>query len=230
MHDHTAGVISAEETVRALARLVRARGGTILEDRRVLALRPQPDAVAVETSSGPLAADRVIVAAGAWSRELVPWLPVTVTRQTVAYFALPFPAASLPVWVRFDAPGASSYGLPEVDRGAIKLARHEVNLRHDDPDANPNPNPNPDLSALLSATLSAPSASLVATDTCLYTATADEEFIVRASPDDPRIIVGSACSGHGFKFAPLTGRALAELAVHGTTDYWKSGSSSTSTM
>jgi sarcosine oxidase len=46
--------------------------------------------------------------------------------------------------------------------------------------------------------------------TCLYTNTPDESFVLeRHGP----IVVGSACSGHGFKFVPLIGRRLAELAV-----------------
>ena len=46
-------------------------------------------------------------------------------------------------------------------------------------------------------------------ETCLYTNTADEEFVLERRG---RIVVGSACSGHGFKFAPIVGRTLAALA------------------
>jgi sarcosine oxidase len=45
--------------------------------------------------------------------------------------------------------------------------------------------------------------------TCLYTSTPDEVFVLdRAGP----VIVASPCSGHGFKFAPLVGRLVADLA------------------
>ncbi len=45
--------------------------------------------------------------------------------------------------------------------------------------------------------------------TCLYTSTPDEVFVLdRAGP----VIVASPCSGHGFKFAPLIGRLVADLA------------------
>jgi sarcosine oxidase len=47
-------------------------------------------------------------------------------------------------------------------------------------------------------------------DTCLYTSTVDEEFVFERRG---RVVVGSACSGHGFKFAPAVGRRLAELAL-----------------
>jgi sarcosine oxidase len=45
----------------------------------------------------------------------------------------------------------------------------------------------------------------------------NEDFLIDRLPTDPRIVVGSACSGHGFKFAPLFGKALAELSLKGKT-------------
>ena len=50
----------------------------------------------------------------------------------------------------------------------------------------------------------------VETQTCLYTTTADESFILERRG---RVVVGSACSGHGFKFAPAIGARLASLAL-----------------
>ena len=47
-------------------------------------------------------------------------------------------------------------------------------------------------------------------DTCFYTTTPDESFVLERHG---RIVVGSACSGHGFKFAPVTGARLANLAA-----------------
>jgi len=51
--------------------------------------------------------------------------------------------------------------------------------------------------------------SPLASQTCLYTNTADESFVLERHG---RVVVGSACSGHGFKFAPAVGRTLAALA------------------
>jgi sarcosine oxidase len=47
----------------------------------------------------------------------------------------------------------------------------------------------------------------------------DGDFILDRLPESPRIIVASPCSGHGFKFAPVIGEILADLAVTGRTDY-----------
>lgn len=53
-------------------------------------------------------------------------------------------------------------------------------------------------------------------ETCRYTLTPDEDFIIDRHPRDPRITIISACSGHGFKFAPLFGEAVADLSTHQT--------------
>jgi sarcosine oxidase len=55
---------------------------------------------------------------------------------------------------------------------------------------------------------------LLAAETCVYTNTADEQFVLERHG---RVVVGSACSGHGFKFAPAVGRTLAALAYDAAT-------------
>jgi sarcosine oxidase len=45
----------------------------------------------------------------------------------------------------------------------------------------------------------------------------DEHFIVDRLPDDPRIAFAAGLSGHGFKFTPVLGQALADLVLDGQT-------------
>jgi sarcosine oxidase len=52
----------------------------------------------------------------------------------------------------------------------------------------------------------------VGAETCVYTTTPDESFVLERRG---RVVVGSACSGHGFKFAPAVGTRLADLALQG---------------
>ena len=44
----------------------------------------------------------------------------------------------------------------------------------------------------------------------MYTTTPDEHFILERRG---KVVIGSACSGHGFKFAPAVGSRLAALAT-----------------
>ncbi|MCS7050537.1 MAG: FAD-dependent oxidoreductase, partial [Thermomicrobium sp.] len=48
---------------------------------------------------------------------------------------------------------------------------------------------------------------------CLYTMTPDHHFLIDRHPAHSQVILCSACSGHGFKFAPAIGELLADLAI-----------------
>ena len=52
---------------------------------------------------------------------------------------------------------------------------------------------------------------------CLYTNTPDFHFVIDVHPTVPGVAFASACSGHGFKFAPVIGEILANLALTGST-------------
>jgi len=49
--------------------------------------------------------------------------------------------------------------------------------------------------------------------TCKYTNTPDEDFIIDFHPQNKNIIIASPCSGHGFKFASVTGKILCDMAT-----------------
>ena len=55
--------------------------------------------------------------------------------------------------------------------------------------------------------------------TCIYTSTPDNHFIIGAYPSDPRITIAAGFSGHGFKFASVIGKVLAEIATTGSTQW-----------
>ena len=54
---------------------------------------------------------------------------------------------------------------------------------------------------------------------CLYTVAPGEDFIIGMHPDEPRIVLGSPCSGHGFKHSAAVGEALAEMALQGRSRF-----------
>ena len=54
---------------------------------------------------------------------------------------------------------------------------------------------------------------------CLYTNAPDGHFVIGALPGWPNLTLVSACSGHGFKFAPVIGEVVADLVLDGRTDY-----------
>jgi sarcosine oxidase len=60
---------------------------------------------------------------------------------------------------------------------------------------------------------------LRAAETCLYTMTPDNTFIIDRLPGFPQILIASPCCGHGFKFSPVVGEIVADLVTRGTTDH-----------
>jgi sarcosine oxidase len=53
----------------------------------------------------------------------------------------------------------------------------------------------------------------------MYTLTPDEHFVIAKHPAHPQVVLASPCSGHGFKFTPVIGEVLADLAMHGRTNH-----------
>ncbi|MGA7487406.1 MAG: FAD-dependent oxidoreductase, partial [Xanthobacteraceae bacterium] len=116
------------------------------------------------------------------------------------------------------------YGIPPQGGGgigaAIKVAKHHHRNETVDPDAYDRTVSAQDealIRAAISEHLPAANGRLVAAATCLYTMTPDGHFLIDRLPGAPNIILASPCSGHGFKFAPVIGEILADLATTGTT-------------
>lgn len=203
------GVIAAERSVAALLRVALARGVELIEHQRVTRLEVGDDSVRALTEHAIFEAPVAVVTAGGWARPLLATagieLPVRVTRETVAFFELV--AEPPPPLVEWGTP--SAYSLPSPGQG-IKAAQH---IAGPVTDADDEGGPSSASVQIVTEWIqrrfpnTSPTPHLI--ETCLYTNTEDESFIVeRHGP----IVVGSPCSGHGFKFAPLIGERLADLA------------------
>jgi sarcosine oxidase len=111
------------------------------------------------------------------------------------------------------------YGFPTLDGTSMKIARH-----HDgeptDPDTVRRAVSDADLEplrAFAGSYLHGVTRIVTKTAVCMYTNTPDRHFVIDLHPDDSRIVVISACSGHGFKFAPVIGEIAADLVRDGRT-------------
>lgn len=192
-----------------------------MENTEVTKLERAEHELRLHTPRGVYRCGRLAVTAGAWMGRLVPELSsrLQVAHQDVGYFAIEG-AKETPVWVYCAQQGDSFYGLPEFRRPGMKVARHRTGAEGDQPDR-PIATQMPaevreELDEFVGTQFAHP-ASCVGYEACLYTNTVNEDFILDHHPEDERIVLGSACSGHGFKFGPLTGRILAELLLEGAT-------------
>lgn len=224
LDDRTAALVASADTMASLARLVANAGVELREHTEVQAIDASREPIRVETSAGSFETERLVVTAGPWTPRLVPALArhLSVARQTVGYFRLtgsPEDSAPgvFPVWSYLADEGDHGYyGLPEFQRDGVKVARHITSGADDDPDEHPDGTPEEALAELrrfLARRFTSPVRSLSGWESCLYTNTATEDFIIDNHPDHPEIVIGAGFSGHGFKFGPLTGRILAELSL-----------------
>jgi sarcosine oxidase len=197
------GVLRAEPAVAAFQAIARAAGAELRMDERVLAVAPDGDGVCVATERGE----------------------VRVTRQVLAWFtpvrhAAQFAADRLPVFL-LQNPNGVFYGFP-ADAIGVKVAKHHHFDEAIDPDTCDRTVSAADEAVIriaLKAHLPDANGRLAAARTCIYTMTPDGDFILDRLPGCPRIIVASPCSGHGFKFAPVIGDILADLATMGHTEH-----------
>jgi sarcosine oxidase len=194
LHVHEAGVVFAD---RARHAFLEATGVDVEANRRI-------------ESADELDADVVVVTAGPWVRELVPDLPVTVTRETLAYFRREGPPPPSIVDLDAETGGHGMYSLYDPVYG-LKAGAHHAGAEAD-PDGVGEPDPAivERIASWVRERFPDVDPEPVEAQACLYTTTADQSFILERRD---RVVVGSACSGHGFKFAPAVGRRLAALAL-----------------
>ena len=181
--------------------------------------------VRIATSQGEIDARIAVITAGPWLKTLMPELPVAlrVTREVMAWFTpldpAPFARDHFPVFL-LDSPHGMHYGFPLTTRGTLKVAKHHHRDETADPDdvrREVTATDEAQIRPVLADHLPLANGPLAAAKTCLYTVTPDHHFIIDRLPGAPQIIVASPCSGHGFKFAPVIGEILADLALEGGT-------------
>ncbi len=216
------GVTFADRAHTALIGEAAERGVEVRDATPVRALAADRGSVVLSLDRGELRARAVVVTAGAWAAGLLAGvgieLPVVPTRETVVYVDVPGAERLPPVIDYGSLPAEGEGGIARVGQSAFSLAAPgkglKAGLHHSGPAADPDEEAAPDASvaawaARWVATRYPDAGDTLGVETCLYTNTADEEFVLERHG---RVVVGSACSGHGFKFAPIVGRTLAALA------------------
>jgi sarcosine oxidase len=211
------GVLVADECLRALR---QSSSFELRTPARVDSLHEEGDAVVVVLHDGQqLAADVVVNCAGPRALPLMGGVRCPMAEgpslQQVAYFATSPGQADIPIFIEWDE--GMIYGLPVIGQPLYKVSHHTPGPAVDDEDVpmdGPGPRDDHDLLALLSHAarrlLPTVDPVPVATERCLYDNTRDTHFIIDRVG---RIVIGCGTSGHGFKFGPLLGELLADLAT-----------------
>ncbi len=220
------GVIAADATRAFLLRQVPRWGAKLNHKTRIEA---PIENTTLRIDGEAREFDAVIVAAGSWAGKLLPEFAgrLAVRRRVVGWFSTPAPRL-LPAICIDNEEGV--YGMP-APQGRYKIGLHAVGgATSPDDIAEPDAHDAAMLSAHVRELLPKHEPKPVKMATCLYTVTPDENFVIAPSSAHERVLLFSACSGHGFKYAPafgelaeewLKGESSAELAafsLHARTD------------
>jgi sarcosine oxidase len=195
-----AGISLAADARLAFESSARAAGADIREHTRIQSL-------------DDVEADVVVVTAGGWAPKLLAdagiELPATATRESTAYFAVPDDRVLPSVIDELDVQEGRSFYALEAPGVGLKAGLHQSGAPTDPDDtAKPDPHLIEIVSAWVARRFPFIDPTPIATETCIYTTTSDDRFVLERHG---RVVVVSACSGHGFKFAPAVGEIVAEL-------------------
>ncbi|HEX5132332.1 MAG TPA: N-methyl-L-tryptophan oxidase [Candidatus Krumholzibacteria bacterium] len=215
-----AGLLHPERCISAHLAGARARGAAVRTDEALVAWRAHGDHIVVQTTAGTLLTDTLIMATGAAMPATVAEAGATaaVARQPLFWFepADPGTARAIPVWAVEFEKGRLLYGFPDRGRG-VKVAIHDPGMptTPEGIDRIVHEREVARVRALCDRYLPGMLGALRETATCMYTNTPDGHFLIDAHPRHDNVLLVSACSGHGFKFASATGEAAAQWMLDG---------------
>jgi len=220
--EERAGVLFPEHCIAAMLGLAEQAGAELRRDETVVAWEAKGDGVTVKTTAGEYRAARLVIAAGAWMPRLVPELAgiLAVARQPVFWFvpdshADDYSAAGCPVTLWEHAPDRSFSTQPDFGDG-VKAGVHYEGQSVDPDHVNRQTSPEEVARVvdLLRCFMPKAAWQLRESQVCLYTNTPDLHFIIDRHPSHAdSVVVVSACSGHGFKFATAIGEIVADLVA-----------------
>jgi sarcosine oxidase len=227
-----AGWIDCNAAIETAQRLSRLHGATLLLNDAVLGWSHAGDHFEVTATSVTVAAEKLVITAGAWTAQLLQQLglPLRIERKVLTWVDPIDPALFQPgAFPVFAFSEGFLYGFPAISEEGVKLAVHwkpghvVPNPNEAVPEANLDDATEPiAIAAKLLPRLAGPLPHALQRvkrmKTCLYVMSHDEHFFVDRHPVYPGLAFAAGFSGHGFKFAPAVGEALADLATTGSSN------------
>ena len=225
-YEPSAGFVRPEECVRVQLSQAERLGATMRRNETVLAIQQLRGGVEVTTEKETFAADRVVVAAGAWLPQLLPELAndFEVYRQVLYWFDIEphyedFTPDKFPIFIwELPEKRGGIYGFPAIDgpKGGFKVSTEQY-VQTTTPQSVSRDVTAGEIETMrrefVAPYIKGVGARCVKATTCLYTVTKDFGFVVDRHPQHDRIIVASPCSGHGFKHSAALGEAISDLAL-----------------
>ena len=217
--DERGGYVRPELTVATAAGLAESHGAELRRDTKVLDIAQTGSQVTITTAAGQETFDRAIVAAGAWTRVLLPRMrDELVTRRLISAWFFgrePDYLDAIPPFIRAEP--TYCYGIPTTDHTAMKLGLgFDHHLPFDDPDTverTTRPDEWAPFQEAAARYLPGLQSHPMRVETYLETYTPTRREWIGPHPDLPDVILLAGFSGHGFKMCPAIGEIGADLAL-----------------
>lgn len=215
--DPRAGWLDPEKCNGLHLRAAALNGADLRFEEPLVSWTANEDHVEVTTPHATYSADHLVLCVGAWTKDL----PLEVERQAVFWFDTAddsYLRERFPIWAYEYKAGNISYGFPRLERGVKASIMHSGEIISDPDVVNREVSDHEaeSLRRALAPILPGLSKSEIRErGTCLFTNTADHDFVIDFHPDTRRVLISSACSGHGFKFASAIGEIQADLITEG---------------
>jgi sarcosine oxidase len=224
-----AGFVRPEVSISAHLQRAVQLGADLHFEEPVLDWRANEHGVQVITAKGSYEADRLVIAPGAWAKQLLKLeIPFVVERQVLYWFEPlrnrdQFSCDQLPIYIWETEDGIQFYGFPAYgDRAeGVKIAFFRMGevCTPETIDRTVYVDEIEQMRQCLNRYIPDLNGTLLHTATCMYTNVPDQHFVIGLHPDYANVVIASPCSGHGFKFASVVGEILADLAIDGKTSH-----------
>jgi sarcosine oxidase len=231
--EKNAGYLHPEICVKEQLQQSAVAGAELHFDEPVMEWNALPGGgVSVRTPGHTYSADSLVIAAGSWAPQVLRDvnLPLSVTRQVVYRFEPIggsidlFRQDRMPIYIREMEEGQPLlYGFPLTgpDSEGVKVGLHGSNdfCSPDTVDRTIRPEEEYIIRERVAEAFPLLPGRLLHAETCLYTMTPDEHFVIDKHPEFSQVSLAAGFSGHGFKFASVLGEVLADLATDTAPSY-----------
>jgi sarcosine oxidase len=224
-YEEKAGYLKPEECIRQHLRCASKHGADLRFEEPMLSwiASQDGDSVSVTTKEQTYHARSLVLSVGPWFAELVPdiSMPVVVSRR-VQFWLTPlresssFDSGVFPIFLWEPEGSPLFYGLPRISEGGSpKIGIHsgDETCTPSTIDRRIHPRDELAIRSAIGFRIPALNGEVFHAATCMYTMTPDEHFIIDVHPRYPQVSLAAGFSGHGFKFSPVVGEILCDLAM-----------------
>jgi N-methyl-L-tryptophan oxidase len=227
--DTKGGFLFPPAITKFLLETLKKKNITIVENITVTSIEEKENAVSITTDNKTFTAKKIVLTPGKGTNELLKLIKnnqqtfdITYSRPQRKYYYPPkeivdkFLPENFPVFAYTDV---GIYGHPIFDKkkGAVKIAYFvPVGIKKDEEKIKCVED---FVTKCMPILKDVPSEEIIDTDNCWYDTVVDDDFIIGKLPKFNNIIIGTGWRGTGYKFAPLIGKILSQLALQSGTIY-----------